>query len=221
MKKWSKEQKNTIKFAKQKNSLLHIALDELSLGKVSLYRVLNGNPNEIDVSLSYVNSALENLRKSNQQDHIPIGLFCHTDLCIITKDFKQAWANLEEVHDIVFPSCMVLFQSIYHLTVSKLLIAQYYMKSYRIINNGKVEEMDDNKIIENILSHIKSAEKLITDTNFNLKLPEVYMLYSHYFTIIGNRELAFLNIRKAKDLTRKMNIKLLNFEIKEIENKLR
>ena len=143
--------------------LLDIGLDKLTLGRTHYQQ---GNfPQAID----WLDQAVAGLRKAGTQDYLPLGLLARTALYRDTRnpnhDFTRARLDLKEVHDIAEPSGMRLHMTDYHLEMARLLIAEQQNLPPTPVKKGESEL--------SLQDHIIQAEKLIAETGYKRRLPEL------------------------------------------------
>lgn len=140
-----------------------IGLDKLTLGRAHYQQ---GNfPQAID----WLNQAVTGLREAGAQHHLPRGLLAcaalHRDTRNSNHDFAHARQDLQEVIDIAEPSGMRLHLTDYHLEMARLLIAEQQNPS-----QTPVAESESQLSLQD---HITQAEKLIKETGYKRRLPEL------------------------------------------------
>ncbi|MDY0164497.1 TIR domain-containing protein [Desulfobotulus sp.] len=104
--------------------LLDIALDTLSLGRASLLKALADQTPDFTPAESFLNQAVEKLRKAGTQNHLPRGLLARAALFRAQDRFDQAQTDLSEAHDIAEQGGMELFLADIHLEFCRLCLAQ-------------------------------------------------------------------------------------------------
>ena len=102
-----------------KLSLLTIALDHLSLGRIALYRRLLDNQPDAAAQRE-LDSAVDGLRKAGQMDDLPRGLLTRAWLHSLEQRPKEAQADLDEAWAIAEAGGMKLHQADIQLTRARL-----------------------------------------------------------------------------------------------------
>ncbi|MFA6564187.1 MAG: hypothetical protein WCV00_19950 [Verrucomicrobiia bacterium] len=102
--------------------LLDIALDNLTLGRAALYRVIleNSDFRLLTSDLSHIGAAMNGLRRAGTQDHLPLGLLTRAWLRFLAGDAAGAWADLDEAWEIAERGSMKLFMADIHLSRARL-----------------------------------------------------------------------------------------------------
>lgn len=151
--------------AKRNSWLLHIALDQLSLGRAQLQQVLEQSTPNHPLSgkkhaqaADWLEQAVVGLRASGRQEYLPRGLLARATLFRHTHNFNHAHQNLQEVFDIADHSGMRLHLTDYHLEMSRLLLAE--------------------EKTENLQYHIDEAKRLINETGYHRRDAELTDLIS-------------------------------------------
>jgi tetratricopeptide (TPR) repeat protein len=91
----------TLEWAKKNHApLLIFALDTLSLGRAHLLQTLEQKSSNFKPAETYLNDAVEGLRKAGTQHHIPRGLLSRAALYREQKNFTRAWEDLDEILEI-------------------------------------------------------------------------------------------------------------------------
>lgn len=113
---------------------LFIGLNKLILGRAILK---SGGGEE---AAGFIKEALEDLRKANDQDHLPRGLLMCANLNCTIRDFEKAHQRLKEVLEIAKPNgmrlhivdCYLEYVNLY-LAEGKLAKAQEYLKNAKAL----------------------------------------------------------------------------------------
>ena len=134
--------------------LLDIALDHLSLGHTHLQQ------QQLTLAQQHLDQAVDGLRAAGTQDHLPRGLLARAELHRQQGDYDKAEKDLQEVFEIAERSEMLLFLCDYHLATAKLLRTR--------------TDQDQNQPA--ITHHLQSAEKIIHQTHYHRRLPELKQL---------------------------------------------
>jgi len=112
-----------IEIAQGNNWLLNIALDNLTIGRTHILQEVQNGSSNFTQATTYLNQAVEGLRKSGQQDDLPRGLLTRAELCRAKKEFPKAQRDLDEVYAIASRSGMRLYLTDYHLESARLCLA--------------------------------------------------------------------------------------------------
>ena len=137
-------------------SLLDIALGRLSLGRAHLHQ------QQLTPAQQHLNQAVEGLRKSGTQDHIPRGFLTRAELYRQQGNYKEARKDLQEVFEIAERSEMQLHLCDYHLAMAKLL------------RTRTDQDQDQNQAA--ITHHLQTAKEIIDQTHYHRRLPELKQL---------------------------------------------
>ena len=106
------------------NSLLDIALDHLSLGRVELLAHEADRSGDLAVASAQLNQAVEGLRKAGSQEFIPCGLLARAAYFRVAGQYKLARRDLDEAMRIATRSGMRLFECDAHLELARLALAE-------------------------------------------------------------------------------------------------
>lgn len=169
-----KHAEHALQVSKGNGWLLDIALDQLTLGRA--YWQQKNFPR----SLEWLDQAVASLRSANTQHHLPRGLLARAALYRDTRnpnhDFTHARQDLQEVYDIAEPSGMRLHLTDYHLEMARLLIAERENPSQFSIEKGEPEGIS-------LQEHVAKAAKLIEETGYKRRLPELQKLHDKIDTL--------------------------------------
>ena len=147
----------TLIWAKQAGgSLLDIALDHLSLGRAHLQQ------QQLASAQQHLNQAVEDLRASGAQHHLPRGLLARAELYRQQGDYGKAEKGLQEVLEIAERGEMQLHLCDYHLAMAKLL------------QTRTDQALDQNQPA--ITHHLQTAQQIIHQTHYHRRLPELNQL---------------------------------------------
>ncbi|UCE07881.1 MAG: hypothetical protein JSW07_07575, partial [bacterium] len=212
-----KRANETIKIAVENNWIFDIGLDQLSLGRAYLLEQLDDNlevkPN-YENALEYLNQAVDGLRKAGEQRFVPLGLFARAEFYRLQGDYPSAREDMEEAHDIAERGEMRLWLMDYHLGACRIHLSEH-------INVGTqnfVPLHDDN--IAQAQSHLKNAETLVNETGYHRRDPELLLLQAQLHFASGDKENTRIWLNKAKDRFDEMGVRMWDFEVRELEEKL-
>ena len=137
-------------------NLLHIALNHLSLGRAHLQQ------QQLPAAQQHLDQAVDGLRAAGTQDDLPRGLLARAELYRQQGDYGKAEKDLQEVLEIAERSEMQLHLCDYHLAMAKLL------------RTRTDQALDQNQAA--ITHHLQTAEKIIHQTHYHRRLPELNQL---------------------------------------------
>ncbi len=138
--------------------LLDIAIDNLTLGRAHFLKSVKEKSDDFTKSETYLNKAVNGLRKSGDQDVLPHGLISRATLNRRLNNFEEARRDLTEAHNIAESGGMRLHLIDYHLESARLFLA----------------EKDRDKA----LPHFTTAKKMIDETDFHRQDEEIKELES-------------------------------------------
>lgn len=104
-------------------SLLDIALSHLSLGLAEILAVQRGAATGLASATTQLQQAVNGLRRAGQQDYLPLGLLARAALCVQTRDFPSAYADLAEALSIASRGDFRLHQADAHVGYARLYLA--------------------------------------------------------------------------------------------------
>ncbi|MCP4647617.1 MAG: hypothetical protein GY852_07765 [bacterium] len=106
------------------DSLLSIALENLSIGRAHLLQELEEETNDFTLAENYLNQAVEGLREAGYQHILPLGLLARFTLNRVRQNFCSAWSDLEEAREIAEQGSMRIHLADYHLEAARLHLAR-------------------------------------------------------------------------------------------------
>ena len=140
-----------------KGLALHdIALDHLSLGRAHLHQ------QQLEPAQQHLDQAVDGLRSAGTQDLLPLGILARAELYRQQGNYDKAEKDLQEVFEIAERGEMRLHLCDYHLATAKLL------------QTRTDQALDQNQPA--ITHHLQSAEKIIDQTHYHRRLPELKQL---------------------------------------------
>jgi tetratricopeptide (TPR) repeat protein len=203
---------------KRDNVLLEIALGNLALGRAYLLKAAAQMDSTskvapiLEQAMDSLNQAVTGLRKAGTQDHLPRGLFAQAMLYRLHQDFPRAWEDLAQAQELAERGSMKLFLVDYHLEAFQLRIASISDFGLRIS-----ETAERQNILAPAKADLEQAEKLIQETGYHRRDPEVEMGYASLFFAQKEPTLAREHLAKVKKLLEKMGIRMCDGEIKRLE----
>ncbi|MBS0587296.1 MAG: TIR domain-containing protein [Proteobacteria bacterium] len=157
------------------DSLTVFALPKLVLGCAYFQK------RDFQQAFRWLDQAVASLRVAGYQEQLPSGLLARAALYRDTRnpnrDFTRARQDLQEVYDIAEPSGMRLHLTDYHLEMARLLLAEREDPASRSSGNGDVLT---------IQAHVTKAAKLIEETGYKRRLPELQELQHKLSAIAAN-----------------------------------
>lgn len=149
---------------------LDFSLPKLTLGCVFLQK------KNFSQAIVWLDQAIDGLRAYGSSQHLPRGLLVraalHRDTLNPDFNFSRAHQDLQEVFDIAQSSGMRLYLTDYHLEMARLLMAEWENSSRF---SGERNEAKGLSLQE----HVIEAEKLIEETGYKRRLPELKELQSN------------------------------------------
>ena len=147
----------TLAWVKQAGApLLTIALDHLSLGRAHLQR------QQPTLAQQHLDQAVNGLHAAGDQDLLPLSLLARAELYRQQSNYAKAEKDLQEVFEIADRSEMQLHLCDYHLATAKLL------------QTRTDQALDQNQPA--ITHHLQTAKKIIHQTHYHRRLPELQEL---------------------------------------------
>ena len=113
----------TIEIARRNNWLLDIGLDHLSLGRAYLLQGQQEGTSDFSQAATYLNQAVDGLRKAGHQEYLPLGLLARGELYRLMKDFEKAQHDLDEAMSIATRGGMRLHETVCYLENARLYLA--------------------------------------------------------------------------------------------------
>ncbi|MCP4148569.1 MAG: tetratricopeptide repeat protein [bacterium] len=143
----------TVEWVGKAGWLLDIALDEISLGRAYRRQALSENGKNFRRAFDCLDLAVDGIRHSGSQHHLPRGLLKRAMYFRENKEFLKARDDLEEAHEVATRSGMKLFLADYHLELSRLCLAE-----------NKKDEAATN---------LETAQKLVNEMGYLRRNPEI------------------------------------------------
>jgi hypothetical protein len=104
--------------------LLDIALAHLSLGRAHLLAAQRGSPGDGAQATSHLQQAVDGLRRSGQQDELPLGLLARAALRTHTHAFADARRDIDEALALATRCGFRLHEADAHLAHARLSLAE-------------------------------------------------------------------------------------------------
>jgi len=142
-----------LKWDKQDQPLLDIALHKLNLGRAWMMQAVEEGSSDFTRAIDSLNQAVEGLWEASYQDYTPLGLLARAECYRLQKQFSKAWDDLQEAKEIAELGSMKLHLCDYHLEAGRLCEAE-----------GKTEEAE---------RHFDTAAKMIEETGYHRRDKEV------------------------------------------------
>jgi tetratricopeptide (TPR) repeat protein len=144
---------NALKIAERNNWLIDIGLDNLSLGRAYLLQCIKEKRKDYSESETYLDRAVDGLRKAGSQDEIPRGFLARAEYYITIKNFEKAEKDLKEAFTIADRGGMRLYLADCYLGYARLYMAK-----------GEREKAKEN---------LKTAKEMIEDMGYHRRDNEV------------------------------------------------
>lgn len=221
-----KRANETIKIAIENHWLLDIALDHLSLGRAYLLQASTSPSIPLQMgkimeqATDYLHQAVDGLRKAGYQYYIPFGLFTRAELYRVQGDYRRAWDDLEEAHEIAERGEMGLYLADYHLGAGQLINWQLSIDNYQLLIDGRWVLTNKDEMVARLKDHLGTAKKMVNETGCHRRDPEVELGYTGLYLSDGDKENARVHLKKAKKLLEKMGIRMWDWEVEGLEKKL-
>jgi tetratricopeptide (TPR) repeat protein len=174
----------------------------------------------MEQAAGYLNQAVDGLRKAGTQHHIPRGLFARAELYRLQGDFPSALDDLEEAHDIAERGEMRLWLTDYHLGASRLLISEFGFRNVDHQHAPHTVETFHEMSLRKADDHLNQATELVNETGYHRRDPELLLIQAQPHFASGDRENARIWLNKAKEKIDEMGIRMWDFEVRELEQKI-
>ena len=112
----------------------------------------------------HLDISVEGFRGAGQEDDLPRGLLARAAFSRATGEFQNAAGDLDEVNEIAERGEMRLYLTDYHLESARLLLTRIA---------AAPEAAEEQAMPGNAEEHYAAAKKLIEDTGYNRRLPEL------------------------------------------------
>jgi len=172
-----KRGEKTLKWMKEQEWLLDIALDNLTLGRAAL---VSGDRKKAG---EFLNRAVDGLRNAGAVEFISRGLLSRSEFFRKTGSFTKAMRDLEEAWEISTRSGMKLFLCDIHIESSRFLLSLIEQKELKILKQIAPESPfscfnDSAEPHSAAKSHLEQAKKIIKQTGYHRRKVEVRRLKS-------------------------------------------
>lgn len=174
----------------------------------------------MEQAADYLNQAVDGLRNADTQHHIPRGLFALAELYRVQGDYRSAWDDLEEAHEIAERGEMRLWLVDYHLGAGRLIHWQLSIDNYQLLIDGRRVLTNRDEMVARLKDHLESAKRMVNETGYHRRDPEVELGYTRLYLSDGDKENARVHLKKAKKLLEKMGIRMWDWEVEGLEKKL-
>ncbi len=208
------------------DSLLSRALEELSAGRAHLLEAMSEEqrPSTLLRAQGYLNQAVTGLREAGQQDDLPRGLFARAFYYRVQNQFPQAWNDLAEAREIAERGDMELWLVDYHLEAGRVVSSQLSVASqqssvgsWQVIVDGREVTLNREEMIGRIKMHVEQADKLVKETKYHRRDPEVELGYAGLFWAQGEKGKAREHLERGKSILDEKGIRFWDFEVKWLE----
>ena len=136
--------------------LLDIALDHLSLGRAHFHQ------HQSELAQQHLDRAVNDLRAAGTQQYLPLGLLARAELYRQQGNYDHAEKDLQEVFEIAERGEM------------QLHLCDYYLATAKLLRTRTDQALDQNQPA--ITHHLQAAKKIIDQTHYHRRLPELNQL---------------------------------------------
>jgi tetratricopeptide (TPR) repeat protein len=159
--------------------ILSASLDNLSLGRAHLLQSQCEPSHPFTESLTYLNSAVDGLRRANDQEYIICGLLARTEYYRVTGDLKKAENDLAEAFTIARRGGMGLHLADCHLEYARLYLA--YLRPERSEAQSKdISAMTPEQLIAKAREHWQIAKDSIEKMGYHRRDKEMQELEEQF-----------------------------------------
>ena len=128
----------------------------ISLGRAHLHQ------QQLTPAQKHLDQAVNGLRAAGQQDDLPRGLLARAELYRQQGNYDHAEKDLQEVFEIAERGEM------------QLHLCDYYLATAKLLRTRIDQALDHNQAA--ITHHLQTAEKIIDQTHYHRRLPELNQL---------------------------------------------
>ncbi|HUV02859.1 MAG TPA: tetratricopeptide repeat protein [Desulfobacteria bacterium] len=205
------------------DAILDIALENLSLGRAYLLemRLEEQRPSTSLRAKDYLNQAVAGLQEAGKQDYLPRGLFARAFLYRVQHNFHKAWDDLEEAREIAERGSMKLWLVDYHLEACRVINQQLAVGNKQIIEDGQEVTLSREEMVSEFAGHLQTGKEMVEKMGYGRRQPEILMLEAQLAFANGDKEKAREWLEKAKTKFDEMGIRQWDFEVAELEERLR
>jgi tetratricopeptide (TPR) repeat protein len=143
---------------------------------------------------------------------MPRALFARAFFYRVQNQFPEAWDDLAEALEIAERGDMKLWLVDYHLEASRLLFSEHTL--------AKVGNLRKGELAARLKNHVEQAEKLVQQTGYHRRDPEVALGYAGLFLAQGDLTKAREHLARGKKLLEKMGIREWDFEVRRLEEEI-
>lgn len=168
---------------------------------------------------------MNGLREAGHQEFIASGLLSRAFLYRVQHDFPKAWDGLAEAREIAERGEMKLWLVDYHLEACRLCLEEGRQetgdrKQGKTKKHLKVGAIHESPLLEQARTHAETAEKLVDETGYHRRDPEVELCYAGVFLAEGKKTKAREYLKKAKKTLKDKGIRMWDWEVQELEKQL-
>ena len=210
--------------------LYDIALDQLALGQCALVFAREAESEDFAEATEYLDAAVDGLRKSGRQDELPRGLLAHAGLYRIQQDFVHARQDLDDAWEIATRSGMRLFECDIHLESARVFMAMNeagealdasvlppdspFVLYLDTTGADEPESVTDSPNLKAARAHLAEAGRLIEDTGYHRRDPELLLENARLEFLDGHSDIARATLAKAKANVDEMGCHGLDYEVR-------
>ncbi|MFZ5518097.1 MAG: hypothetical protein ACOY90_15740, partial [Candidatus Zhuqueibacterota bacterium] len=179
------------------------------------------NDRAMQQAADYLNQAVTGLREAGEQIWITKGLLERAGCYRLQSQIPQAWDDLAEAQEIAERGDMKLWLVDYHLEAARVCSCQLSANSFQLLENGRAATLTREDMIARLKLHVEQAEKLVQETGYHRRDPEVALGYAGLFLAREDLGKAREHLVRAKKLLDEKGIRQWDFEVQQLTDRLR
>ncbi len=179
----------------------------------------------LDQAADYLNQAVAGLRQAGYQSHLPLGLFARAFCYRVQNQFPQAWDDLEEAREIAERGDMKLWMVDYHLEAGRIVNCQLSVASlqsagggFEVLVDGREVRLNRDEMIGRLKLHVEQADKLVQETGYRRRSPEVELGYAGLFLAQGDLGKTREHLARGKSILDEKGIRCWDFWVEQLSN---
>ncbi|KAF0106510.1 MAG: SEFIR domain-containing protein [Anaerolineaceae bacterium] len=152
------------------DSLLAIALDNLSLGRALSQTSEVLETSEVSQAITYLNRAVDGLRQAGQQTELPRGLLARAEYYRVTGALEKCQRDLDEAFGVASRGGMGLYLADCHLGFARLKVSK--LASLKV-EGANLQTLQPANLQTEIREHVRIAKKMIDEMGYHRRDGEV------------------------------------------------
>jgi hypothetical protein len=154
-----------------------------------------------------------------------LGLLAQAEMHCYANEYQRSADDLEEAFEISEPSGMRLFLCDTHLGCARLLMKMLEEKkpftSIKLTPGHPLAEYEAaNDPLEGARRHIEAAAKMIDETGYHRRDPEIPLEYAKYYHLKGDERSARRELKDAKEKIAAMGAHRWDIDVGMLEKKM-